>query len=93
MKSTLRTEYDFSQAQRGAVIPSPGKTRITITLDDDVIEYFRVQAEVAGVGYQASMTALLRAAMTATSTVQPDPLALTEVKRRRATDAPHDEGK
>jgi uncharacterized protein (DUF4415 family) len=37
----MREEYDFSKAKRGAVIPSPGKTRITIMLDDDVIEHFR----------------------------------------------------
>jgi uncharacterized protein (DUF4415 family) len=41
----MRDEYDFSKAKRGAVIPSPGKTRITIMLDDEVIEYFRAQAE------------------------------------------------
>jgi len=32
----MRKEYDFSQAKRGAVIPSPGKTRITIMLDKGV---------------------------------------------------------
>ena len=48
----MRDEYDFSKGRRGAVIPSPGKTRITIMLDDDVIEHFRAQAEAEGVGYQ-----------------------------------------
>ena len=33
----MRDEYDFSKARRGAVIASPGKTRITIMLDDDGI--------------------------------------------------------
>ncbi len=39
--NTMRKEYDFSQGQRGAVLPSPGKTRITIMLDDDIIDFFR----------------------------------------------------
>lgn len=46
----MRKEYDFKGATRGAVLPSSGKTRITIMLDDDVIESFRQQAEVAGRG-------------------------------------------
>ena len=46
----MRDEYDFSKAKRGAVLPSPGKTRITIMLDTDVIEGFRARAEAAGTG-------------------------------------------
>ena len=38
-KGGLRDEYDFSKAKRGAVVQSPGKTRITIMLDDDVIPH------------------------------------------------------
>lgn len=56
----MRDEYDFSKGKRGAVIPSSGKTRITIMLDDDVIEHFRAQAEAEGVGYQTLINALLR---------------------------------
>jgi hypothetical protein len=41
----MRDEYDFSKGRRGPVIPSPGKTRITIFLDDDIIEAFRTKAE------------------------------------------------
>ena len=59
----MRDEYDFSKARRGAVIPSPGKTRITIMLDDDVIEHFRAQAEAEGIGYQTLINALLRKAV------------------------------
>lgn len=61
----MRKEYDFSKGKRGAVIPSPGKTRITIMLDDDVIEFFRAKAEVQGTGYQTLVNAALRAAMAA----------------------------
>lgn len=33
----MRKEYDFSQGKRGAGLPSPAKTRVTIMLDDDVL--------------------------------------------------------
>ena len=56
----MRDEYDFSKAKRGAVIASPGKTRITIMLDDEVIEAFRARAESAGTGYQTLINAALR---------------------------------
>ena len=59
----MRKEYDFSKAKKGAIIPSPGKTRITIMLDDDVIEYFRLIAEKQGSGYQTKINAALRSAM------------------------------
>lgn len=59
----MRKEYDFSKGKRGAVIPSPGKTRITIMLDDDVIEAFRKQAEAKGTGYQTAINEALRASI------------------------------
>ena len=59
----MRDEYDFSQGKQGAVIPSPGKTRITIFLDDDVIEAFRAKAEADGKGYQTLINEALRAAI------------------------------
>jgi len=61
----MRDEYDFSKARRGAVIASPGKTRITIMLDDDVIEAFRARAEGEGQGYQTLINAALREALAA----------------------------
>jgi uncharacterized protein (DUF4415 family) len=61
----MRDEYDFSgqKARRGAVIPSPGKTRLTIMLADDVIAAFRDRAEAEGRGYQTAINAALRAAL------------------------------
>ena len=56
----MRDEYDFSKGKRGAVIASPGKTRITIMLDDDIIEEFKSRAERAGGGYQTLINAALR---------------------------------
>jgi len=47
----MKDEYDFSQGKRGAIDPMPrGKTRITIRLDDDVLDWFRGQANAAGGG-------------------------------------------
>ena len=56
----MRDEYDFSKGKRGAVISSPGKTLITVMLDDEVIEAFRVRAESAGTGYQTLINSILR---------------------------------
>jgi uncharacterized protein (DUF4415 family) len=58
----MKREYDFSGARRGALDPLPkGKTRITIRLDDDVLEWFRAQVEAAGGGnYQTLINAALR---------------------------------
>jgi uncharacterized protein (DUF4415 family) len=53
----MKREYDFSKAKRGPVVPVPkGKTRITIRLDDDVIEWFRDQVNKAGGGNYQSLT-------------------------------------
>ena len=44
-------DIDFSKALRGPVIaPEPGKTKISIRVDNAVIEYFRGQVERAGAG-------------------------------------------
>jgi len=58
----MKKQYDFSKATRGAVIPSPsGKTRITIRLDDDILEWFRNQVHAAGGGnYQTLINRALR---------------------------------
>ncbi len=59
----MKEEYDFSKARRGAILKSKGKTRITIYLDDDVIEAFRSRAEKEGCGYQTLINRVLRAAL------------------------------
>ncbi len=55
-------EYDFSQARRGPVVPPPpGKTRITIRLDNEVLEWFRQKVHAAGGGnYQTLINQALR---------------------------------
>ena len=56
----MKAEYDFSKGKRGALIPSKGKTRITIYLDDNVLEEFRARAEEAGTGYQTMINEALK---------------------------------
>ncbi len=62
----MKKEYDFSQGKRGAVVKTRGKTRITIYLDDDVIDAFRVKAEMAGRGYQTLINDALRLHLSST---------------------------
>ncbi|MRH78003.1 CopG family transcriptional regulator [Spiribacter sp. C176] len=59
----MRNEYDFTKGKRGPAIPSSGKTRITIMLDDDIIEHYRAEAEMRGVGYQTAINEALRATL------------------------------
>jgi uncharacterized protein (DUF4415 family) len=58
----MRKEYDFSKAKRGAVVAAPpGKTRITIRLDTDLLEWFKQQVHAAGGGnYQTLINSILR---------------------------------
>ena len=58
----MKREYDFSKGTRGAVVPAPsGKTRVTIRLDTDVLDWFRNQVDKAGGGnYQSLMNLALR---------------------------------
>jgi uncharacterized protein (DUF4415 family) len=57
----MRTEYDFSKGKRGALIFQPGKTRITIYIDNAILDEFRARAERAGSGYQTMMNEALKA--------------------------------
>jgi uncharacterized protein (DUF4415 family) len=44
-------DIDFARARRGPVVkPEPGKTKISIRLDNAVLEYFRARVEAAGGG-------------------------------------------
>jgi hypothetical protein len=56
----MRAEYDFSKGKRGAVIAQKGKTRISIFIDNAVLDEFRARAEKAGTGYQTMMNEALR---------------------------------
>jgi len=56
------TEYDFSKGKRGAIEPiSTGKTRITIRIDTDILDWFRNEVDRMGGGnYQSLINKALR---------------------------------
>jgi hypothetical protein len=56
----MKAEYDFAKGKRGAVMPQKGKTRISIFIDNAVLDEFRARAEKAGTGYQTMMNDALR---------------------------------
>jgi uncharacterized protein (DUF4415 family) len=63
---TMKQKYDFSQGKRGRIAapdPEPrGKTRITIRLDEDLVDHFLREAEASGgtTGYQTLINEALR---------------------------------
>ena len=59
----MKRTYDFSNARRGPVLPTPaGKTRITIRIDEDILQWFREQVHAgSGGNYQTMMNDALRA--------------------------------
>ena len=62
----MNDHSDFSQGQRGRVVAEPpqepGKIRITIRLDEDLIDYFGELADRSGgkSGYQTLINSALR---------------------------------
>jgi uncharacterized protein (DUF4415 family) len=58
----MRDEYDFSKGIRGAIVPTPpGETRITIRIDDKILDWFREKVSDAGGGnYQTLINDVLR---------------------------------
>lgn len=47
----MKKEYDFTSARRGAILPAAsGKTRVTIRLDNAVLDWFRTQVDETGGG-------------------------------------------
>jgi uncharacterized protein (DUF4415 family) len=58
----MKKQYDFSKGKRGAVVSAGrGKTRITIRLDDEVLNWFRREVHNAGGGnYQTLINKALR---------------------------------
>ena len=66
----MRDEYDFSKGKRAKDIPhlvklqneKNEKTRITIMIDNDVLDLFRDRAKQRGLGYQTLINITLREA-------------------------------
>ena len=72
----MKREYDFSRAMRGAIVPpQKGKTRITIRLDDDLLDWFRARVHECGGGnYQTLINDALRDHITRQDNVLADTL-------------------
>ena len=106
MKSTAAEpvrDIDFSRAKRGAIVKSePGKTKISIRLDNAVLDFFRALVERAGGGnyqslindalfahiHQRSMLDAVRQVVKEELTVSTDKRSLTtSSKRTRLTRA------
>ncbi len=52
----MKKEYDFSKGGRGAIEkPLPGKTRITIRIDNEVLDWFRARVDNKGGGNYQTM--------------------------------------
>ena len=58
----MKKEYDFSKGKMGAPLPAEqGKTRITIRLDNEILEWFREKVNEQGGGnYQTLINNALR---------------------------------
>jgi uncharacterized protein (DUF4415 family) len=56
----MKTEYDFSKGKRGAILSSNGKSRITIYLDNEILDAFKIKAEEEGTGYQTLINTVLK---------------------------------
>jgi uncharacterized protein (DUF4415 family) len=66
MKKTAAEPYrdiDFTHAKRGSVIPAePGKTKISIRLDNRILDYFRsIVGKAGGGNYQTLINDALMA--------------------------------
>lgn len=72
----MKAEYDFSKGKRGAVLDNTGKTRITIWLDDRIVEQFKAESLRTGKGYQT----LINEALAARLSVDEHPATAAEVR-------------
>lgn len=81
----MKKEYNFSKGKRGSVVPAlKGKTRITIRIDDDILEWFRGEVDAAGGGnYQTLINNALREHIT--SQQEPIEVILRRVVREELT--------
>ena len=85
-------DIDFSRARRGPVIqPEPGKTKISIRLDNRVLDHFRSIVEKAGGGnYQTLINDALvgcierQSVLDAVRTVVREELSAAKPKHRQA---------
>src|SRR5262245_3827419 len=98
MKKAVAEPYrdvDFSRARRGPVVqPEPGKTKISIRLDNTILEYFRAVVDRAGGGnYQTLINEALLEHVHRRSTLDVvRQVVREELARRRSNSAVHRTG-
>ncbi len=73
----MKPEYDFSRGRRGAVLSTRGKTRITIYLDDAIVQAFKAESERTGKGYQT----LINEALAQQTGVADKPVTAAQVRK------------
>ncbi|MBI5815075.1 MAG: BrnA antitoxin family protein [Nitrospinae bacterium] len=56
----MKKEVDFGKGKRGPIASTKGKTRITICIDTDVLNWFRAKSEREGRAYQPYINEALR---------------------------------
>jgi hypothetical protein len=58
----MKRQYDLRHARRGAVKPAaPGKTRMLIHMDNDIVDWLRAQVHATGGGdYEETINQVLR---------------------------------
>jgi len=80
----MKSEYNFSKGERGAVVPAPkGKTRTTIRIDDDILEWFLGEVDAVGGGnYQSLINQALREYITQKQKRKGSPLAVNGIKTK-----------
>ena len=82
----MKDQYDFSQGKRGRVVPEPplepGKAKITIRLDEDLLDYFGALADASGgkAGYQTLINSALREAIAGAKNKQ-KPITVATLRR------------
>lgn len=73
----MKKPADFSRGRRGAVVSTRGKTRITIYLDDAIIERFKALSAQTGKGYQT----LINEALASYAAEDPRPITAAQVRK------------
>jgi uncharacterized protein (DUF4415 family) len=73
----MKAAYKFARGKRGAAVPMRGKTRITIYLDDEVLESFKTESERTGKGYQT----LINQALAKSATLAERPVTASQVRK------------
>jgi uncharacterized protein (DUF4415 family) len=85
----MKSQYDFSEGKRGRIAPPEpepkGKARITIRLDEDLIDHFLKEADASGgaIGYQTLINEALRQHVEGQAPSSKRPSAASSAKRSK----------